>query len=212
MFESEEKMISHLIEQMNNEHVYKEIGSGYGIADLVLVKNRAEFNRFLNKRQGRYLQSNDQIKIFMYLRRKRKGVSFKRIYNDHYISKIKLKYKILKHLIEIEAITFENGLYYRNPEFNLFSIDCEAIEGKLSNWNAGLFQAIRYKRFARKSFVAIDERYLHRIDKEVFQEQNIGLISVGSKMKIQYIPIKEIPLDPVMRYRISENIIKKIYN
>lgn len=208
MFETEEMMIDYFINIYNKNHVYKEVGSGYGIADLVIVNNKKDFSKFSKERNGLYLQNNDQIKIFKYMRKKRRGVTFDELYKNHFFSKNNLKHNILKYLVSIRALLYRNNSYYRNPEFRLFPINCIAIEGKLSNWNAGLVQAIRYKRFARKSFVAIDESYAHRVNLEMFKEQNIGLITVGSKVKIEFSPNNELPLDPVMRYGIAENLLR----
>lgn len=58
-----------------------------------------------------------------------------------------------------------------------------AIEGKLSNWQSGLAQAIRYQKFAKKSYVALDHEFIHRVSIEEFRHYNIGLISVGSEVK-----------------------------
>lgn len=208
MFETEEIMINHLINYYNAEFIFKEIGSGYGIADLVIVNNKSAFKKFLHNRAGSYLQTNDQIKVFLYMRKKRNGVTFEELHENHFLSKNNLKRNILKHLVTVNALIYIDGLYFRNPEFKLFPIDCIAIEGKLTDWYAGLVQAIRYKRFAKKSFVALDKKYIHRANIELFKEQNIGLLSVGSEVKMIYSPKEEVPLDPTMRYRIAENIIK----
>ncbi|WP_458353927.1 hypothetical protein [Peribacillus frigoritolerans] len=208
MFATEEALINRLKHEYKNKLVFSEIGSGYGIADLIVIKNKADFFRFLEDRKGIFLENNDQIKVFMYLRRKKKGVSFEEILSNHYISEINLKYRILKYLVKIEAVTIKDGLYYRNKSFNIFSPNTIAIEGKLNNWQSGLTQAIRYQRFAQSTYVALDEDYVHRVDLEEFKKYNVGLISVGSKVEmINKVEIKQ-PLDPVMRCRIAENIIQ----
>ncbi|WP_026703092.1 hypothetical protein [Salibacterium aidingense] len=208
MFETEEIMINHLLDIYDNKFVYKEIGSGYGVADVVIVKNKAAFKEFSQERAGRHLQTNDQIKVFLYMRNKRQGITFEDLYNNHFLSKRNLKQNILRYLISIKALMYIDGLYYRNMDFKLFPIDCIALEGKLTNWYSGLVQAIRYKKFAKKSYVAIDENYAHRANVELFKEQNIGLLTIGSKINVVFSPKIEQPLDPIMRYRISENLIK----
>ncbi|PIE95584.1 hypothetical protein CO726_09790 [Bacillus fungorum] len=208
MFVTEEALIKRLKHEYKKKLFFEEIGGGYGIADLIVIKNKTEFLRFLESRNGVHFQSNEQIKIFMYLWKKRKGVSFEEILSNHYIPAEKLKYKILKYLVSIEAVTLREGKYFRNKSFNIFSADMVAIEGKLSNWQSGLAQAIRYQRFARSTYVALDVDYIHRVDLNEFKKYNVGLISVGSKVQVLNKPHIKQPLDPVMRYRIAENIIQ----
>ncbi|MDV6038438.1 hypothetical protein N7X28_18375 [Bacillus sp. SM-B1] len=208
MFSTEEDLIQRLKHEYKKKLFFAEIGGGYGIADLVIIKNKTEFRRFLEHRNGIHFQSNEQIKIFMYLWKKRKGVSFDEILSNHYIPAEKLKYKILKYLMEIGAITSREGKYFRNKSFTIFPANIVAIEGKLSNWQSGLTQAIRYQRFAQSVYVALDVDYIHRVDLSEFKKYNIGLISVGSKVQILNKPQIKQPLDPVMRYRIAENIIQ----
>ncbi|HDR7949122.1 TPA: hypothetical protein QCY38_002761 [Bacillus toyonensis] len=208
MFATEEALIQRLKLEYKKKLFFEEIGGGYGIADLIIIKNKTGFIRFLESRNGVHLQSNEQIKVFMYLWKKRKGVNFDEILSHHYIPAEKLKYKILKHLVRIGAVTFKEGKYFRNKSFEIFPSDIVAIEGKLSNWQSGLTQAIRYQRFAKSVYVALDVDYIHRVDLNEFKKYNVGLISVGSKVQVLNKPQIKQPLDPVMRYRIAENIIQ----
>lgn len=208
MFETEEALITKLKCKYKNKLVFEEIGGGYGIADLVIIKNKTDFLRFLERREGAYLRSNDEIKVFMFILKRKNGVSFEDILNNHYIPAEKLKYKILKYLIEIDAVSLNEGNYHRNKSFSLFSPNIIAIEGKLSNWQSGLAQAIRYQRFAQSAYVALDKNYIHRVDLNEFKKYNIGLISVGSKVEQMFKPQIKQPSDPIMRYRITENIIQ----
>lgn len=209
MYETEYEMIKRLEKHYKNSLVFKEIGSGYGIADLVIMKNKSSFGKFLDQRYGNFLFNNDQIKIFMFLRKKKKGTTFEEILRNHYISASRLKYSILKHLISVGAITKNQDLYYRNPRFSLFASRTVAIEGKLSDWQGGLTQAIRYQRFAQQVYVALDEDFIHRVNIEEFKKFNVGLISVGSKVN-EILPAEtSSPLDPIMRYAISERILEK---
>ncbi|WP_322552810.1 hypothetical protein [Priestia megaterium] len=209
MYETENEMIARLSEYYKKRLVFKEVGSGYGIADLIIIKNKSAFNQFLNERNGAFLSNSDQIKIFIFLRKKKKGVSFEELVQNHYISETRLKYQVLNHLIAIGAVIKKNNLYFRNEQFSLFSPKTVAIEGKLNNWKAGLTQAIRYQRFAEQVYVALDEDFVHRANLEEFKKYNIGLISVGPKVK-EILPAKiSPPLDPIMKYGISERLVEK---
>lgn len=72
-----------------------------------------------------------------------------------------------------------------------------AIELKLSNWKKAMIQAFRYRNFANKSFVILDERYVHRAIKNqlLFQQYNIGLASFNIKeeLRIHFLPSHNIP-------------------
>jgi hypothetical protein len=208
MFDTEEQLIQRLLEYFNNKLVFTEVECGYGRADIVIIKNKKAFNDFCKSRNGAFLQSNEEIKIFTYLRRKRKGATFSEILNNHYISEATLKYKILKNLLNINAIFKEGDIYYRNKDFTLFNSDVTAIEGKLSNWQTALEQAIRYQRFASKSYVALDQKFIHRVSIDEFKRYNIGLISVGSKVEEVISPKVTRPSDPTMRYRVAEYLLQ----
>lgn len=208
MFDTEEQLIQRLLDQFKNKLAFTEVECGYGRADLVIIKNKKAFNDFCKSRNGLFLQSNDEIKIFTYLRRKRKGATFSEILNNHYISEATLKYKILRNLINANAIFSDGHNYYRNKDFTLFNSDATAIEGKLSNWQTALEQAIRYQKFARKSYVALDQEFIHRVTIEEFKHYNIGLISVGSKVKEVLSPKETPPSDPTMRYRVAEYLLQ----
>ena len=54
-----------------------------------------------------------------------------------------------------------------------------AIEAKLYDWKAGIEQAFRYKDYATKVYVALDSNNIEKVDKEIFKENNIGLLSVS---------------------------------
>lgn len=212
MFRTEEELVSKLIEHYSNKHfLMKEIGVGYGVSDLAIIHNKTELLRFIDTRKGLYLKSTDEIKIFEYIR-KRNGVVLEELTEKHYISKAKMKYSILKNLAEVGAIKKVGDKYYRTPTFKLFSPRVTAIEAKLEDWNKGLAQAIRYQRFAEKSYLALEERYIHRAIHDEFVKYNVGLISVGSKVKEVIKPISKKPLDSVMRYMVAEEILARLHN
>lgn len=208
MFQTEKEVVQRLSKNFNRYYVVKELGVGYGISDLLVVRNRTDLESFIQNRNGKYLKYSDEVKVFDYIR-KRNGVDIDELASKIYVSKSKLKYTLLSHLVEIGAVYTQDKKYHRTPEFSLFSPISTAIEAKLEDWNKGLAQAIRYQRFAQKTYLAMDERFVHRADKAEFIKYNVGLISVGSKIKEIVRPIERKPLDPVMRYKVSEEIIAK---
>jgi hypothetical protein len=206
VFKSEEELVERLTKHFNKFFCLREIGVGYGISDLLIIRNKADLERFVYNRNGRFLKNADEIKIFDYIR-KHQGADIDELASKSYVSKQRLKYSIIKRLLDIEAIYVKHGKFYRNPSFTLFSPIVTAIEAKLEDWNKGLAQAIRYQRFAHKVYLAIDEGFIHRVDKSDFSKYNIGLISVGSKVKEVMRPIQKKPLDPIMRFKVAEEIV-----
>lgn len=209
MFQTEQELVERLSKHFNRYFVVKELGVGYGISDLLVIRNKTDLERFIQNRNGKYLKHSDEVKIFDYIR-KRNGVDIDELVSKNYVSKSKLKYTVLSHLIEIGAVYSHDKKFHRNHEFSLFSPISTAIEAKLEDWNKGLAQAIRYQRFSQKTYLAMDERFVHRADETEFIKYNVGLISVGSKIKEVVRPIERKPLDPIMRYKVSEEIISKI--
>lgn len=54
-----------------------------------------------------------------------------------------------------------------------------AVEAKLFDWKSGIKQAIRYKEFSNKVYVAIEETQLEKVDRDTFRRENIGLMTVS---------------------------------
>lgn len=51
-----------------------------------------------------------------------------------------------------------------------------AIEVKIKDWKQGLYQAVQYKTFAERSYLALYEEYADGVDIKMFQKYNVGLI------------------------------------
>lgn len=56
-----------------------------------------------------------------------------------------------------------------------------AIEAKVTDWRRALKQATVNLIAADKSFIAIDARFVHRVDWPSLEARGIGLIAVGSR-------------------------------
>lgn len=210
VFRTEEELVQRLIQYHQNKFIVQEVGVGYGISDLLIIRNQAEMDRFIGKRQGVYLKHLDEVKVFDSIRKRKKRVQVDELQSELFISKSRLKYSIIKRLEEVGAVLRNGQTYSRNPQFTLFSPDVTAIEAKLEDWTKGLAQAIRYKRFADKTYLALDEQYIHRADQSEFRRYNVGLMSVGSRVKEVIKPTPDKPLDHLMRYKVAEEIISKL--
>ncbi|MGO4271239.1 hypothetical protein AB4Z22_15565, partial [Paenibacillus sp. TAF58] len=118
MFRTEAELVERLVRSYTNLFTIRELGVGYGVSDLIIVRNRADLLRFLKNRNGIYLKDIDEIKVFEYIR-KRNGVDLEELTSKHYISKSKMKYTVLKNLEDLGAIIKEDSKYYRTPSFKL---------------------------------------------------------------------------------------------
>lgn len=70
--------------------------------------------------------------------------------------------------------------------FDQRSNDIIAIEVKVQDWHRALRQAIAYRLFSNKSYVALWHRYLHRIENNLglFEQYGIGVLSVDGKVNV----------------------------
>ena len=89
--------------------------------------------------------------------------------------------------------------------------DLYSIEAKLEDWKSGFYQALRYKHYSHKSFLAISNKYCHRVDKVLLKENNIGLIAVSpNSIDILINPKKTNPINKTAYYYLSEIFVSQI--
>jgi len=92
-----------------------------------------------------------------------------------------------------------------------------AIELKIKNWKRALIQAFKYKSFAHKSIVVIDDNFKERALKNIedFKRSKIGLASFnsGNEFVIHYMPEQDIPFssnyNDVIHSQLRKNNQKK---
>lgn len=83
-----------------------------------------------------------------------------------------------------------------------------SIEAKLSDWKSGIYQAVRYKAFSNRSYLAISEQYLDKVDRKFLKENGIGLITVSSEgASIVVRAKKDKPSSMVSHCYLSERLI-----
>lgn len=56
-----------------------------------------------------------------------------------------------------------------------------AVEAKISDWKNGLIQAQRYLLFSDYSYLALPERNIEFVDKDLLKESGIGLLTIKDK-------------------------------
>ncbi len=204
MFRFEKDMLPIIEEKIGREYksvkCIREFNSGNGISDLTLgvlndtqpeiaIKNYAEMYYLITffSKLGEKIFVDDLLSMQNLNRR----------------TLISLVQKLAQSnfIIEKEDYCIVKKLY--RPAFkNIIS-----VEAKLKKWRDGFYQAMRYKCFSHKSYLAVPDGYVKNVDTSLLVENNIGLISVvNDGVKIIIEPHSEKPSDLVSYYHLSENM------
>jgi len=207
MFRYEKDMIpiiKDLFKQRYNQYLsVEELNTGIGVADIV-------FSKKINKRKYYFNNFELLFHTLTLLNRRNKKISeidLASRFSKKQLNDIIEKYISLELIGELSA----EGFYVKNrlaPSVTKFY----AIEAKLKDWKGGFFQAMRYKNFAQKSYLALSSDYIHRADKKLFIKNNIGLLSVSkNKIKIIISPKESKPNDKIAYYYLGEMFTKNIF-
>lgn len=198
MFRFERDMIPILVENLailyGTKYFQKEFGTGNGIADLV----------FTTAITGEQLVLNDyglmgHFVNFLNSSRDRNGGGNS---DDHALTGQKRLTEFLESRKFIEIVE-NRPVQLRNYEAH--TQDLISVEAKLTDWKSGLYQALRYKFFSNKTFLAYPENLIHRINLEMFEVNGVGLISVGKDaISIVIDPPSTNPSDMTSYYFLSE--------
>ena len=190
-------------ERFNQNLSVEELNTGIGIADIVFTKK-------INKRD--YYFDNFELLYHTLTLINRKNKKISEIDFVTRFSKKQIK-SIIEKYLSMELIEEYNSEYYFVKNKLTPSItEFYAIEAKLKDWKSGLYQAIRYKNFAQKSFLALSSEYIHRVDKNLLIHNNIGLISVSiDKTRIIINPRKDTPNDEVAFFYLGEKFTKNVF-
>lgn len=210
MFKFEKDMIpvlkKCLSEKYQTEYFVDEFNSGNGIADLVFTTEQICNNK-------KYLLDYELIHVVLkYFNRKNKTIEFKRLYKDTFLTK-KQAYNLIDYLLENDILeSTDEGKYFIKKRYSPPIKKMISIEAKLYDWKNGFYQALRYKAYSHKSYLAISEEFAHRVDKDLLKKHNIGLIIV-SPMKIVFSvnTTNEEPLNSVAQAYLSEKMANTIF-
>jgi hypothetical protein len=189
----------------------RELGVGYGVADLVIVKktklDSAHCRIRTNHKQFTSLLKEDYFKILKALPDEKhisKAVDFNYIVEKTGITKSHLKYQLIRKLIAEGYIkTTDNQMYFKVDGWLPIAKEVIAIEAKLKDWKRGALQANRYKAFANKVFLAIPKETAHLVDKEFLRKHNIGLISMDTDKNTKRILINSQSTKPLDEYKFN---------
>ena len=197
-----EKLVLDLQERYNTQYIVRELRSGKNIADVVYTTEIDRSN----------IVFDDYFNAYYYFN----GVySKKKISIDEVgISDTKACKKFYHFLCELEELGYVriDGHYVTSiKKVDAVTKNFVAVEAKLSDWKAGLEQAVRYKQYANEVYVAISAEYVKNVDKDQFKKVNIGLMSVSEdKLKIPIRAKKEKVEKKDIQYYMTDRFLKQL--
>lgn len=206
MFTNEKELVDTLVKYLKEkykiQYITRELQSGNNIADVV----------YSDKLDRDYILFDNYINSYYYV---------KEIYNKHKvalnnleISNPKNKKEFKKFLKELEKqgyIKVQNNKIEVVKKVDLATKNLIAIEAKLFDWKAGIEQAVRYKEYSNKVYVAIEKGEIHKIDKNIFKEKNIGLMSVSKEEVKEIIKPKREKVEKLdVQYYMTDKFLQKL--
>ena len=206
-FKYEKDLVNELVtilqEDYNIKYVVRELQNGKNIADIVyskeLKRDFAIFDEYIES----YYYFNEIIQ------NKKKTIEELNIKNKDLLRKFK---KFLKKLEKAGYITLNNNKIHVIKKVDIASKNVVAIEAKLSDWKSGLNQALAYKQYSDYVYVAIDEYYYKKVDIELFEKNNVGLILVGKgHIKKALIPKKEKDFEVDIKYYMIDKFLTSVH-
>ncbi len=215
MFETEVALVESLVETIDTGsvdyfkktmrsdfRVLREVGLGYGIADVVLTNLSSRGMGFQNQVERSSVQ-------LLYAIESQNPVELD-VLKKLTCSSDSLLRKNLRFLESAGKILVDDGLVrlaYSPDKVEGRSI---AIEAKLHNWRRALGQAYRYRGFAELSYVCLPESNitpaLSSID--TFRNMGVGLFSLDKRGRVRFYfrPRATRPHDRVMRMTLGCSI------
>ena len=191
-----------LQERYNTQYIVRELRSGKNIADVVYTTEIDRSN----------IVFDDYFNAYYYFN----GVySKKKISIDEVgISDTKACKKFYHFLCELEELGYVriDGHYVTSiKKVDAVTKNFVAVEAKLSDWKAGLEQAVRYKQYANEVYVAISAEYVKNVDKDQFKKVNIGLMSVSEDKLIIPIRAKKEKVEKKdIQYYMTDRFLKQL--
>jgi len=208
MFRYEKEMIPVLKEGLsssyNAQYFVDEFDCGNGVADLVYTTQLEEKKELILDYELIYLVMN-------YLNRRNKKIQVEQFYKDTFLTKKKALGLIQLLLNSGNIEKLDDNSFIVKEKYSSPIKDIISIEAKLYDWKNGVFQALRYKTYSNKSYLAISEEFAHRVDFNFLKENNIGLMTVApSKVDIVISPKKEKPSNMVAHMYLAEKFYKYV--
>jgi len=120
--------------------------------------------------------------------------------------------KVIRFLTDLNFVVSLSGGYFMVKQcFTPCLQTLYSIEAKLEDWKKGYYQALRYRQYSQKCFLAISKEYVHRVDKELLKANNVGLISVSpSSIETIINPLYQEPTNKTAFFFLSECFASKL--
>lgn len=197
-----EKLVLDLQERFDTQYIVRELRGGNNIADVVYTTDIKRSNIVFDEYFNAYYYFNG---IYNH-----KKINF----NDVRIVDEKVNKKFhhfLRELEELGYIKISGNEITSIKKVDAVTRNFIAVEAKISDWKAGLEQAVRYKQYANEVYVALSAEYVSKVDRQQFKDLNIGLMSVSSgKLKIS-IRAKKQPVEKLdIQYFIADRFLKQL--
>lgn len=211
---NEYDFVSALSKSINlNGYIHqREVKTDHGYADLVLSKLnnkkaclRLKHNQFSFIPSERYFSI---LRIIPDIEKSDSPISIQEIETKTNISKSVLRYKMIDFLVNNNYLKRVDGnFYYKINGWVPLTDEHIAIEAKLFDWKSGIKQALRYRSFAQKVYLALPSERIHLVDFQMLQQFNVGLISFNyntNEVNISYECTSEDPWDIDRNNYVSE--------
>ena len=197
-----EKLVLDLQERFDTQYIVRELRGGNNIADVVYTTDIKRSNIVFDEYFNAYYYFNG---IYNH-----KKINFDdvRIIDEKVNKKF---HHFLRELEELGYIKISGNEITSIKKVDAVTRNFIAVEAKISDWKAGLEQAVRYKQYANEVYVALSAEYVSKVDRKQFKDLNIGLMSVSSgKLKIS-IRAKKQPVEKLdIQYFIADRFLKQL--
>lgn len=206
MFTSEKALVDKLVidlqEKFATQYIVRELRGGKNIADIVytidLNRDSIVFDEYFNA----YYYFNGIYN--------KKNVDIKEIGISNAIVDKKFN-KFLRELEVMGYIQIDDNCIKSIKKVDAVTKNLIAVEAKLSDWRAGLEQALRYKQYANEVYIAISSENVNKVDKELLRNTNIGLMSVSEgKLKLPIKAKKEKVKKLDIQYYMTDVFLKQL--
>lgn len=206
MFSNEKQLVEKLVidlqEKYNTQYIVRELRGGNNIADVVYTTDINRDNIVFDEYFNAYYYFN------VIYNKKKICIDDAGILNSKVTKKF---YNFLCELEELGYVKIEGNYVTSVKKIDAVTKNFIAVEAKISDWRAGLEQAIRYKQYADEVYVAISSEFIDKVDKELLRSMNIGLMSVSDgKLRIPVKAKKERVEKLDIQYYIEDRFLKQL--
>lgn len=206
MFTSEKQLVEKLVldlqERYNTQYIVRELRGGNNIADIVYTTDIDRGSIVFDEYFNAYYYFN------IIYNKKKIRIDEAEILDSKVTKKF---YRFLRELEELGYVKIDGNYVTSVKKIDAVTKNFIAIEAKISDWKAGLEQAIRYKQYANEVYVAISSDFIDKVDKEQLKKMNIGLMSVSEgKLKIPIKAKKEKVEKLDIQYYIEDRFLKHL--